>query len=283
MFRQQTAPRWAALRKELGQRTIVMGVINVTSDSFSGDGLGEDSRAALEQGRRFLREGAEILDVGGESTRPGHQPVAAELELQRVLPVIERLVGELGALVSIDTRKSQVADAAIRMGAEIVNDVTGLRSDPAIARVAADAGVGIVLQHWHPRSYEDTLRWITSDLEWSVRLALETGVAPENIVTDPGLGFGKEHHESLELIRRLAEMKAVLPYPILVGPSRKRFVGAALGDMPMDQRVEGTIGAAIVALVHGADIIRVHDVSAVARAVRVADAILLPGRATVPT
>jgi dihydropteroate synthase len=270
------ATRWRALRAQLGQRTIVMGVINVTTDSFSGDGLGEDTGAAVEQGRGFLAEGAEILDVGGESTRPGHAPLPADQELRRVLPVVTRLVVELNALVSIDTRKSEVARAAVAAGAEIVNDVTGLRNDVAIAEVAANAGAGLVLQHWHPRSNEDTVRWVIDDLRWSIDRALADGVDGDDIVIDPGLGFGKEHSESMELIRRLGEIKSALPHALLVGPSRKRFVGAALGGVPVEERLEGTIGAAIVSQVLGADIIRVHDVRAVSQAVRVADAILKP-------
>ena len=271
--------RWHAVRDMLGKRTIIMGVINVTPDSFSGDGLGGDISGAVEQGRRFLAEGAQILDVGGESTRPGHEPVSVGAEARRVVPVIERLVVELDALVSIDTRKSEVARAAVDAGAEIVNDVTGLRNDPEVARVAAKVGAGLVLQHWHPRSREDTVRWVSEDLRWSVDHALEAGVSRDDIVVDPGLGFGKEHDESMELIRRLGELKANLPYPVLIGPSRKRFIGAALGGAPADQRLEGTIGAAIVGLVFGANIIRVHDVQALSRAVRVADAILGPARA----
>jgi dihydropteroate synthase len=270
------ARRWRELRAQLGQRTVIMGVINVTTDSFSGDGLGDDVAASVEQGRRFLAEGAEILDVGGESTRPGHAPLPADLELRRVIPVVERLAGNLDALVSIDTRKSEVARAAVAAGAEIVNDVTGLRNDSGIAAVAADAGVGLILQHWHPRSDGDTVQWVVNDLRWSIGEAEANGVSRDNIVIDPGLGFGKEHDESMELIRRLGELKAALPYPVLVGPSRKRFVGAALGGAPVETRLEGTIGAAVVSLVLGAEIIRVHDVRAVSQAARVADAILKP-------
>ncbi|HEX3244380.1 MAG TPA: dihydropteroate synthase [Chloroflexota bacterium] len=263
----------------LGQRTIIMGVINVTPDSFSGDGLGGDISGAVEQGRRLLAEGAQILDVGGESTRPGHEPVSTSEEAQRVVPVIERLIAELDALVSIDTRKSEVARAAVDAGAEIVNDVTGLRNDPEVALVAAEARAGLVLQHWHPRSSEDTVRWVSDDLRWSVDRALEAGVSRDDIVVDPGLGFGKAHEESMELIRRLGELKANLPYPVLIGPSRKRFIGAALGGAPVDQRLEGTFAAAIIGLVFGANIIRVHDVLAVSRAIRAADAILARARA----
>ena len=273
-----TARRWHALRQELGQRTIIMGVINVTDDSFSGDGLGDDSAAAVEQGRQFLAEGADILDVGGESTRPGHQPLSSDTELHRVVPVVERLVHELDALVSIDTRKSEVARAALAAGAEIVNDVTGLRSDAAIAPAAAEAGAGLILQHWNPRSREDTVDWIAEDLRWSVNQALAAGVSANDIMVDPGLGFGKDHEESMELIRRLGDLKAALQYPVLVGPSRKRFIGAALGGVPVEQRTAGTIGASIVSVVMGADIVRVHDVQVVSQAVRVADAILAPSR-----
>jgi len=251
-----------------------MGVINVTDDSFSGDGLGADIDAALRQGRQFLDDGAEILDVGGESTRPGHEPLAVEVELARVIPVVQRLFSELGALISIDTRKAAVAEAALIAGAGIVNDVTGLRNDPSIAQVAAKSSAGLVLQHWHPRTKDDTLDWVVDDLRWSIAQARAAGVSADDIVIDPGLGFGKEHQESLELIRRLPQLKAQFPHPVLLGPSRKRFIGAALGGLPVDERVEGTIGAAVVGQTLGADIIRVHDVAAVSRAVRVADAIL---------
>jgi dihydropteroate synthase len=273
-----TARLWHALRQELGQRTIIMGVINVTDDSFSGDGLGDDPAAAVEQGRQFLAEGADILDVGGESTRPGHQPLSSDTELHRVVPVVERLVHELDALVSIDTRKSEVARAALAAGAEIVNDVTGLRSDAAIAPAAAEAGAGLILQHWNLRSREDTVDWIAEDLRWSVNQALAAGVSANDIMVDPGLGFGKDHEESMELIRRLGDLKAALQYPVLVGPSRKRFIGAALGGVPVEERTAGTIGASIVSVVMGADIVRVHDVQVVSQAVRVADAILAPSR-----
>lgn len=269
--------RWHALRAILGRRTVIMGVVNVTSDSFSGDGLGDDIDAAVEQGRRFLAEGAEILDVGGESTRPGHTPLGVTIELRRVVPVVERLALELDALVSIDTRKPEVARAAVRAGAEIVNDVTGLRNDPDIADVVAEHGVGLVLQHWHVREHTDTLRWVIEDLRWSVDRALRASVPQEDIIIDPGLGFGKEHSESMELVRRLRELREALPYAVLLGPSRKRFIGMALGGAPVEERMEGTIGASIVGLMNGADIIRVHDVAAVSRAARVADAIL--GRA----
>jgi len=273
-----TAQRWHALRQELGQRTIIMGVINVTDDSFSGDGLGDDPAAAVDQGRRFLAEGADILDVGGESTRPGHQPISSHTELSRVVPVVERLVHDLDALVSIDTRKSEVARAALRAGAEIVNDVSGLRNDAEIARAAAEAGAGLILQHWNPRSREDTVDWIAGDLRWSINQALAAGVSANDIVVDPGLGFGKDHDESMELIRRLGDLKAALHHPVLVGPSRKRFIGAALGGVPVEERTAGTIGASVVSVVMGADMVRVHDVQVVSQAVRVADAILAPSR-----
>jgi dihydropteroate synthase len=273
-----TAGRWHALRQELGQRTIIMGVINVTDDSFSGDGLGDDPAAAVDQGRRFLAEGADILDVGGESTRPGHQPISSHTELGRVVPIVERLVHDLDALVSIDTRKSEVARAALGAGAEIVNDVTGLRNDAEIAGAAAEAGAGLILQHWNPRSRDDTLDWIAGDLRWSVNQAIAAGVSANDIVVDPGLGFGKDHDESMELIRRLGDLKTALQYPVLVGPSRKRFIGAALGGVPVEERTAGTIGASIVCVVMGADIVRVHDVHLVSQAVRVADVILAPSR-----
>jgi dihydropteroate synthase len=270
--------QWRRLRDELGSRSMVMGVINVTPDSFSGDGLGMDVQAALDQARAMVEAGADVLDVGGESTRPGHEPVAAEDELRRAVPVVERLASEVDVPISIDTRKALVAEAALASGACIVNDVSGLRHDENLARVAGNAGCGLILQHWHPRSREDTVDWVVEDLRWSVQRAREAGVEPEDIIIDPGLGFGKSADESMELVRRLRELKASLLHPVLIGPSRKRFVGEALGGLPHDQRTEGTIGAAIVAVMHGADMVRVHDVLPTVRALKVVDAIMASGR-----
>lgn len=274
--------QWRRIRDQLGSRSMIMGVINVTPDSFTGDGLGTDVEAALRQARAMAEAGADVLDVGGESTRPGHEPVPAQEELRRAIPVVERLACELHVAISIDTRKAAVAAAAIEAGACIVNDVSGLRYDAELVRVVAGAECGLILQHWNPRGSNDTVQWVVDDLRWSVERALEAGVDSRNILVDPGLGFGKSAEESMELLRRLPELSASLPYPVLVGASRKRFVGAALGGLPAEERMEGTIGASVVAVVHGAAMVRVHDVLPTVRALMVADAILARGPAPSP-
>jgi dihydropteroate synthase len=272
-----------------------MGILNLTPDSFSGDGLMAGDKppdlvaAALDQARRFVTAGADILDVGGESTRPGSQPVSLEEELERVLPVIRRLAAELDVLISVDTYKAQVAEAALQAGAQMVNDVWGLRVDPELAQVAARRRVPLILMHnrssWaHAEikerlggryigmAYEDLLGDICRDLLESVQIARRAGVPAGHIILDPGIGFGKTVEQNLELIDRLAEIRA-LGYPVLLGPSRKSFIGYTL-DLPPDQRLEGTAAAVAVGIVRGADIVRVHDVEPLVRVVRMTDAIV---------
>ncbi|MFZ2487679.1 MAG: dihydropteroate synthase [Anaerolineae bacterium] len=278
-----------------GLRTYVMGIINVTPDSFSGDGLAtlDDAvNAAIAQGRRFAVEGAHILDVGGESTRPGSQPVDAEEELRRVLPVIRGLAAAVDLPISIDTSKAAVAEAALAAGASIVNDVWGLRLEPALADVAARAGAPVILMHnrsqrEHVRIdpalggryigtiYNDLLRDILAELQISIDLAHGAGIPDKHIILDPGLGFGKTVPQSLELLDRLDELVGLLghAYPLLVGSSRKSFIGYTL-DLPPDQRVEGTAATVALAIARGADIVRVHDVQAMARVARMTDAIV---------
>ncbi|MDI6697236.1 MAG: dihydropteroate synthase [Anaerolineales bacterium] len=278
-----------------GSRTYIMGVLNLTPDSFSGDGLLKHAdffasmEAALEQARRFVQAGADILDVGGESTRPGSQPVDAEEEMRRVLPVIRRLAAEMEALISVDTYKAEVAEAALEAGAHMVNDVWGLRADPRLAEVVARRNAPIILMHnrssWaHAEikerlggryvgmEYQDLLADICRELLESVDLAHQAGVADAQIILDPGIGFGKTVEQNLELIDRLAEIRS-LGYPLLLGPSRKSFIGYTL-DLPPDQRLEGTAAAAAVGIVRGTDILRVHDVEAMARLARMTDAIV---------
>lgn len=276
-----------------GKRTFIMGILNVTPDSFSGDGLlaqGDAVSAALEQARQFVAAGADILDVGGESTRPGSQPVTASEEMERVLPVIEALVAtRLGALISIDTYKAAVAEAALNAGAHWVNDIWGLRADPRLAEVAARRRVPLILMHNHstPASvelraqlggryvgmtYENLLADIQRELLESVAIARRAGVPPENILLDPGIGFGKTVEQNLELLDRLGEIKA-LGFPVLLGPSRKSFIGYTL-NLPPDQRLEGTAAAVAIGIARGADIIRVHDVAMMARVARMTDAIV---------
>ena len=290
-----------------GSQTYVMGIINATPDSFSGDGLaavsgsgldtlrystGDDGAwidAAVAQGRRFVAEGAHILDVGGESTRPGSQPVDEDEELRRVLPVVRGLVEVVDVPISIDTSKAAVAEAALAAGASIVNDVWGFRREPRIAEVAARAGALAVLMHNRSRrehvsidlalggryvgtDYDDLLADIAAELQVSIDLARRAGVPDERIIIDPGVGFGKTVAQNLELLNRLGELRS-LGYPILAGPSRKSFIGYTL-DLPPDQRVEGTAAAVAIAIARSADIVRVHDVLTMARVAKMTDAIV---------
>jgi len=255
-----------------GQRTYVMGIVNVDPDSFSGDGL-RDADAAIAQGKRFAAEGADIIDVGGESTRPGFQPISAEEELRRVLPVIERLAGELSVPVSIDTYKSEVARKAVAAGARMINDVWELKRDPKLARVAAEAGVPLIIsQNQRDSRFHDFFPELIASLKRSIQVALDAGVDWNNIIIDPGVGFGKTVEQNVEIVRRLAELKA-LGRPILLGTSRKSFIGHVL-DLPVDQRLEGTAATLAIGIANGADMVRVHDVAQMLRVVRMSDTIV---------
>ncbi len=250
-----------------------MGVLNLTPDSFSGDGLGQDVEAAMAQARRLVKEGADILDVGGESTRPESSPTAVEEELRRVIPVIERLVAEISVPVSIDTCKSEVARHALDAGARMINDVWGLRRDPELAQVAAEAGVPIVIvANQRETTYKEIVPEVIDSLRKGMKLAMDAGVAWENIVVDPGIGFGKTLEGNLELIRRLGELRA-LERPILLGTSRKSMIGLVL-DLPVDQRLEGTAATVALGIANGADMVRVHDVLPMVRVSRMTDAIV---------
>ena len=274
---------------EWGKRTYVMGIINVTPDSFSGDGLAGDVDAAVAQALRFVEEGADILDVGGESTRPGSEPVPEDEELRRVIPVVERLAREVDVPISIDTYKARVAKEAIEAGASIINDVWGLRMDPDMARVAAELDVPVVVMHNRSRpknavqearlggryvgiEYRDLMGDIVRELRQSIDLALEAGIAWEKIIVDPGIGFGKTVEQNLEILRRLGELK-VLGRPILLGTSRKSVIGYVL-NLPPQERVEGTAATIAIGIANGADIVRVHDVKEMARVARMTDAIV---------
>lgn len=260
----------------IGRKVLVMGILNVTPDSFSDGGRFIDPDAAAAHALRMQAEGADIIDIGGESTRPGADPVPVEEELRRLLPVLERLRGKLKVPVSIDTYKAEVAEAALRHGARIVNDVTALRGDPRMAELVAREGVGVVLMHMKgtPRTmqenptYADVVAEVISFLEERIAFAREWGIDPEQVAVDPGIGFGKTVEHNLEIFRRLGEFRA-LGRPILVGPSRKSFIGAILG-LPVGERLEGTLAACAVAVVRGADIVRVHDVLPARRAVDLA-------------
>jgi dihydropteroate synthase len=274
-----------------GERTYVMGVVNVTPDSFSGDGLATPGRstdeivaAALELSRSHLEGGADLLDVGAESSRPArvygeHPAVSTEDELALAVPVVAALADEIGdrAPISIDTTKAAVARAALAAGATIVNDVWAARRDPEVAATAAEAGAHLVLMHnqevaeYPDGVYDEVVRWLRD----AVSAATAAGVARHRLIVDPGIGFGKAPRHSIELLHRLPELKAALDgLPLLVGTSRKRFIGELLGGAPPSDRLEGTAASVVLAIAGGADIVRVHDVAPIVKAVRVADGIV---------
>jgi dihydropteroate synthase len=267
-----------------GERTYVMGIINLSPDSFSGDGI-TSLEAAVAQAHRFVSQGADILDIGGESTRPGLAPVSSGEEIGRVVPVIERLAVEVSVPLSIDTYKSEVARRALEAGATMINDQWGLKRDPRLAELAAERGVPLVLMsnqrdkggydagiQRDTAYYDDLMAEVTSSLRKSLELALKLGLPRENIIVDPGIGFGKTWRQDLEVIRRLEELKE-LGRPILIGPSRKSFIGLVL-DLPAKERLEGTAAAVAIGIAKGADIVRVHDVQQMVRVCRVSDAII---------
>jgi dihydropteroate synthase len=257
-----------------GSRTYVMGAINVTPDSFSGDGLGLDLKAAIAQGLRFVQEGADILDVGGESTRPGFQNVPAEEEMRRVLPVVKRLAREVDVPISIDTYRAAVARAALEAGAHLVNDIWGFRHDPAMAPLTAEFGVPAVIMHnQRGRSSRDVIGGIRAGVKASLRLAERVGIPRQRLIIDPGFGFGWEQEHNLEMLRRLEELRD-MGMPILIGTSRKSTIGAALGGVPVEERLMGTAATVAIAVAHGADIVRVHDVAEMAQVCRMTDAIV---------
>jgi dihydropteroate synthase len=269
----------------LGERTLVMGVLNVTPDSFSDGGLFLNADAAVAQALAMERAGADIIDVGGESTRPGSLGVSAETELGRVVPVIEKLRGTLRIPISVDTSKSEVAEAAAAAGAEIVNDVTALRNDPRIAEVVRRRKLALVLMHMRgkPRAMQkapfarDVLRDVAKGLRRAVMVARRAGVAKSQLVLDPGIGFGKSYEQNCELLARLPEL-ARLGYPLLVGTSRKSFISKVLEKSKLrggagTERIWGTAATVAVSILQGAHIVRVHDVAEMTQVTRVCDAV----------
>lgn len=256
------------------RRTLVMGIVNATPDSFSGDGTGADPADAVARGLALAAAGADIVDVGGESTRPGSTGVTEEVEVARVVPVVRELAARLEVPVSVDTRKAAVARAALGAGAVIVNDIWGLRRDPAMAAVVAEAGAAVVVMHNQAEpDYADVVEEVCAGLHECLAIAEAAGIERERIIVDPGLGFGKTPAHNLELLRRLGELRS-LDRPLLVGPSRKSTIGVLLGGAPPERRLEGTLALCVLAAAHGADLVRVHDVAEVTRALRVADAVL---------
>jgi dihydropteroate synthase len=282
-----------------GSRTYIMGILNLTPDSFSGDGLltkdvgsGDyqlDMDSILQKARDFIEDGADILDVGGESTRPGAAPVDSDDEMQRVIPVISKLSAEFDVILSIDTYKAKVAEAAIKAGAHMVNDVWGFHADADLAGVVAKYHVPVILMHnrssWAHAEvkehlggryvgipYDNLIEDVKNELLESVNIAKAAGIEDDMIILDPGIGFGKSVEQNLELVDRLAEIRS-LGYPILLGPSRKSFIGYTL-NLPPDQRLEGTAAAVAIGIARGADMVRVHDVQFISRVARMTDAIV---------
>ncbi len=279
-----------------GERTYVMGIINVTPDSFSGDGLisqGDVIDAALQQARNFIADGVDILDVGGESTRPGSQIISPEEEMSRVLPVIQAIRQETDLPISIDSYKSKVAEAALDTGADWINDVWGMRADPQMAPLAARVNAPVILMHNRSKPaeiefqnrlggrylgpvYENLIGEVKNELMASVDIAIQAGVSANKIILDPGIGFGKTIDQNLMLINHLNEI-CELGYPVLLGPSRKSFIGYTL-NLPPQERMEGTAAAVAIGILRGASIIRVHDVKQMVRIARMTDAIIHSGR-----
>jgi dihydropteroate synthase len=257
-----------------GARTYVMGIVNVTPDSFSGDGV-TDLETAAAQARQMEQDGADLIDIGGESTRPetwSGAGLSAEEELARVIPIVERVAAAVAVPVSIDTYKAVVAERALAAGATLVNDVWGFRRDPQMAATVSRAGAPVVLMHNKPGGgYRDLIGEIVTGLLESVALGRTAGIPKDRMILDPGIGFGKTREENLEIIRRLPELRK-LGFPLLIGPSRKSFIGKTL-DLPAGERLEGTAAAVALSIAGGADIVRVHDVKAMVRVARMADAI----------
>jgi dihydropteroate synthase len=270
---------------KLGKRTLVMGVLNVTPDSFSDGGDFFEVKRAVRHALAMQRDGADIIDIGAESTRPGSVGISAAEELRRLLPVLQALRGKLKIPISADTQKSAVAELALGAGAQIINDISGLRSDPELARVAAKHGAPLILMHMRgtPRTMQkgpfarDVMRDVVSGLRKSISTARNYGVKQSQMVIDPGIGFGKSYSQNYELLAKLPEL-AKLGYPLMVGTSRKGFLGAGLAEngqsAPAEERIYGTAATVAASILNGAHIVRVHDIAEMAQVARVADAVL---------
>jgi dihydropteroate synthase len=265
----------------LGKKTIVMGILNVTPDSFSDGGLFYDQKTAVNRALQMIDEGADIIDIGGESSRPGAKPLDAKTELERVIPIIEKLVKKSKTPISIDTTKAKVAEAALAAGAEIVNDISALNADKQMAKTIKNAGAAAILMHMrgNPQNmqkdnllYEDLMGEIITHLKNASEKAIKTGISRNCLVIDPGIGFGKTAEDNYKIINNLAELK-VLGMPIMIGTSRKSFIGKVIGGEPQE-RMEGTAATVAAAIIKGAQIVRVHDVEAMKKICAVTDAII---------
>lgn len=271
---------WSNFSLDFSKKTYIMGILNVTPDSFSDGGLFFNEKKAIEHARRLVEDGADIIDIGGESTRPGSEPVLVEEEIRRTMPVIKAISREMKIPISIDTYKAEVARHALDAGASIINDISGLRFDPEMPKVAAEYGVPVIIMHIKGRPkdmqqnpvYEALIPEIMDYLRISIRLANKFGISDDKIIIDPGIGFGKTFEHNLEIIKNLKEF-TLLGKPVVIGVSRKAFIGKILGDVPPSERLEGTASAVAISIFNGANIVRVHDVKEMARAAKVADAI----------
>jgi dihydropteroate synthase len=283
IFRKKFKLRLPTRALELGEHTLVMGILNVTPDSFSDGGLFLNAGDAVAQAIAMEKAGADIIDIGGESTRPGSSGISAAEEMRRIFPVMEQLRGRIRIPISVDTSKAEVAEAAAVAGAEIVNDVTGLRNDPRIADVARRRKLGLILMHMRgtPETMQkapfarDVMRDVSAGLRRSVALALQAGVARQQIVIDPGIGFGKSHEQNCEIVRKLPEL-ARLRFPLLVGTSRKSFLRMALKESATGDRIWGTAATVTASILQGAHVVRVHDVAEMVQVARVTDLVSSP-------
>lgn len=271
---------WKDFSFDFTQKTFIMGILNVTTDSFSDGGLFLDKSAAIKRALRMAEDGADIIDIGGESTRPGSEPVTVEEELGRTIPVIEAIAKKIAIPISIDSYKAEVAKRALDAGASMVNDISGLRYDPDMPKVVSAYKVPVVIMHIKGKpkdmqknpQYEALLPEMLDYLREGIRFASEAGIADDMIVVDPGIGFGKTFEQNLSIIHNLHEF-TLLEKPVLVGASRKAFIGKILGDVPPGERLEGTAAAVAISIMNGANIIRVHDVNEMVKVAKVADAI----------
>ncbi len=271
---------WSNFSFDFSKRTYIMAILNVTPDSFADGGLYFDKSAAIERAYQIVEEGADIIDIGGESTRPGSEPISIKEELIRTIPLIEAISKKIKVPISIDTYKSEVAKVALDAGASMVNDISGLRFDPKMTDVVSEYKVPVVIMHIKGKPqdmqqnpvYEALIPEIIDYFRVGMKTAISAGVSEDKIIIDPGIGFGKTFDHNLEIINNLYEF-TLLEKPILIGPSRKAFIGKILGDVPATERLEGTAAAVAISIVHGANIIRVHDVKEMLKVAKVADAV----------
>lgn len=258
---------------DIGSRTYIMGILNVTPDSFSDGGKFTEMDTAIKHAKQMVSDGADIIDIGGESTRPGAAKVGVEEEIVRVIPIVEKMVKEIDAPISVDTYKAKVADEALKVGAHMINDVWGLQREPEIANVVAKYDVPVCIMHNQEGTEysEDIIEAMKKFFDKSLQIAKEAGIKDKNIILDPGIGFGKTVEQNIHVMNRLHELNS-LGYPILLGTSRKSMIGKIL-DLPSEERVEGTLSTSVIGIMYGCEIVRVHDIKENLRAIKVADAI----------